>query len=477
MSSGTTQSAAEEPDTEALIADLVENGRAAMAAIADYDQEQVDQLARAAGWAVYQDERCQEISEIAVESTGLGKVEDKYQKKRRKIAGALDEMLGEPTVGVVERDEENELVEIAKPVGVVGAVVPSTNPGATPTLLTMMALNSRNAIILSPSPRGLAVCETVVDYIHDELERIGAPTDLVQLVPPPVSKAKTYELMDQCDLLQVTGSHDNVISGQESGTPNYCVGEGNPVSIVDETADVEAAAERIATSKSFDHSTSCSSEGSAAIVEEVYEETVAALEAEGGYLLDDEDRDRIEEMLFPEGAGSLNGEALASPPRELCDLAGIDDPGAREADFLMTEGRGTGPEYPLCGEKITPVLNVYRVETVEEAFQLTREILDYEGAGHSAGIHTGDEERARRAGEEIDVARLLVNQIHSFSNGGNYANGLGSTLSEGAGTWGGNQLDENVNFEKFYQTTTVTRPIEDATEPDPEDLFAPYPGT
>jgi sulfoacetaldehyde dehydrogenase len=318
------------------------------------------------------------------------------------------------------------------------------------------------------------VCEKVVEYIHDELEKLGAPKDLVQMVPTPVSKAKTYELMDQCDLLQVTGSHDNVISGQESGTPNYCVGEGNPVSIVDETVDVEAAAERIATSKSFDHSTSCSSEGNAAIVDEVYEETVAALEAEGGYMLDDEGREKIEEMLFPEGAGSLNGEALASPPRELCDLAGIDDPEAREADFLMTEGQGTGPEYPLCGEKITPVLNVYRVEDVDEAFRLTREILDYEGAGHSAGIHTADDERAHRAGEEIDVARLLVNQIHSFSNGGHYANGLGSTLSEGAGTWGGNQLDENVSFEKFYQTTTVTRPIEDATEPDAEALFAPY---
>lgn len=446
-----------------------------MAEIADYDQSQVDQLARAAGWAVYEEERCRELSELAVESTGLGRVADKYQKKRRKIPGALDQLLGEPTVGVVEVDEEQNLTEIAKPVGVVGAVVPSTNPGATPTLLAMMAVNSRNAIVFSPSPRGNAVCQQVVEWVREELARIGAPRDLVQIVPPPVSKDRTYELMEQVDLLQVTGSSDNVRAGQESGTPNYCVGKGNPVSIVDETADVAAAAERIATSKSFDHSTSCSSEGNAAIVDEVYEETLAALTANGGYMCDDEERRKLRETLFPDGDGSLNPDALASPPSALAELADLESDAAREAEFLMTEGTGTGPEHPLSGEKITPVLNVFRVSDVAAAFELTREILAYEGAGHSAGIHTTDPERARRAGEEIDVARLLVNQIHSFSNGGNYRNGLGSTLSEGGGTWGGNQLDENVDFRKFYQTTTVSRVIEDAEEPDPAELFAPYP--
>lgn len=445
-----------------------------MASVADYDQAAADDLARAVGWAVYQEDHCRELSELAVETTGLGDAADKYQKKRRKITGALDEMLGEPTVGVVERDAANGLVEVAKPVGVVGAVVPSTNPGATPTLLSMMAVKSRNAVVLSPSPRGLAVCEQVVEWVRDELDRVGAPRDLVQMLPPPVSKEKTYALMDQVDLLQVTGSGDNVRAGQESGTPNYCVGEGNPVAIVDETADIDAAAERIATSKSFDNGTSCSSEGNAAIVEDSYEATLAALEREGGHMLGDGDRRRLRETLFPHGHGSLNADAIARSPAELAELAGIEDHGAWEADFLMVEGRGVGPEYPLSGEKIAPVLNVFQVEDVEAAFALTRSILEYEGAGHSAGIHTTSEERARRAGEKIDVARLLVNQVHAFSNGGNYANGLGSTLSEGAGTWGGNQLAENVNFEKFFQTTTVTRRIPDATEPDPEELFAPH---
>ena len=453
----------------------VQRARDAMDDVADYDQEQADELVRAVGWAAYERERCRELSELAVETTGLGDVDDKFAKKRRKIPGAMAEMLGEETIGVVDVDEEHNLVEIAKPVGVVGAVVPSTNPGATPALLTMMAVKSRNAIVLSPSPRGRQVCERFVEYVHEQLAAVGAPRNLVQLLPTPITKDKTYELMDRVDVLQVTGSADNVRAGQESGTPNYCVGKGNPVGIVDETADVSAAAERIATSKSFDNSTSCSSEGNVVIVDDVYEETVRALEDAGGYTCDGAQRRKLRELLFPDGE-TLNADALAVPPAELTEMAGIDDPSASAAEFLMVRGRGVGPDYPLAGEKITPVLNVFRVGDIEEAFALTREILDYEGAGHSTSIHTSDRDRAVRAGREIDVARLLVNQVHSHSNGGRYDNGLGATLSEGAGTWGGNQLDENVTYEQFYQTTTVTRPIPDATEPDPEALFEPYLG-
>ncbi len=456
-----------------LVSTCVQRARDAMDEVADYDQEQADELVRAVGWAVYEEERCRELSELAVETTGLGDVDDKFAKKRRKIPGALAEMLGEETVGVVDIDEERNLVEVAKPVGVVGAVVPSTNPGATPALLAMMSVKSRNAVVLSPSPRGRQVCERVVEHAREQLAAVGAPRDLVQLLPTPITKDRTYELMEQVDLLQVTGSADNVRAGQESGTPNYCVGKGNPVGIVDETADVAAAADRIAASKSFDNSTSCSSEGNVVIVDDIYEETVRELERAGGYVCDDAQRRRLRELLFPDGE-TLNADALAIPPAELTEMAGIDDPSAAAAEFLMVRGRGVGPDHPMAGEKITPVLNVFRVDDVDEAFALTREILDYEGAGHSASIHTSDRDRAVRAGREIDVARLLVNQIHSHSNGGRYDNGLGETLSEGAGTWGGNQLDENVTYEQFYQTTTVTRPIPDATEPDPEALFEPY---
>lgn len=440
--------------------------------IADYDQEEVDELIQAIAWAIYEEDRAREISEMAVRDTGFGNVEDKITKKRRKTAGTLDDLRGEPSVGVVERNEETGITEIAKPVGVVGAVVPSTNPGATPANLAMMALKGRNAIVVSPSPAGYSTAELVVEYIRDELEKVGAPRDLVQLLPGPVEKEKTYELMDRCDLLQVTGSASNVHRGERSGTPNYCVGEGNVVSIVDATADLEAAADRIAKSKTFDYATSCSSDNSAVIVELVYDDAIAALEAQGGYLCDAEERERLEKTMFPDGHGSLSGEVTAQPPDEIAVAADL-PPEARDADFFMVEGQGIGEEYPLSGEKLSVVLTLYEAADFDAALETTSDILAFEGSGHSCGLHTTDDDHRERIGHEINVARLLINQPQCFGNGGSFDNGLNFTLSMGAGIWGSNQTDENIDYTHFLNTTTVAETVE-PDEPSEEELFGSY---
>lgn len=445
-----------------------------MEAIEDYSQEEVDELVQAVGWAIYQDEHAEHISEVAVETSGLGKAEDKTAKKQRKIEGVLSDTLGEPSVGVIDRDEENGLVDIAKPVGVVGAVVPATHPGASPTALTMMALKGRNAIVLSPSPRGEEVCELVVEYIHEELERVGAPTDLVQMVPRPASKDKTYELMDKVDLLQVTGSASNVEAGETSGTPNYCVGEGNAVAIVEPTADLEVTAERIRKSQTVDYGTSCSSDNSAVLFEEIYDEALAALEEAGGYLCDAEERKKLRETMFPDGYGSLSMDVVAQAPGDIADVAGLESPEAREAEFFMVEGHGVGPDYPMSSEKLSSVVTIFQAADLDEALELTQEILAFEGSGHSCGIHTQDEETIQRTGEAIDVARVIVNQPHAYANGGWHKNGLPNTLSEGGGTWAGNQIAGNVDYENFIQTTTIARRLEDADRPSVDELFASY---
>jgi sulfoacetaldehyde dehydrogenase len=470
MSVQTDASSDHEPT--AVVAELIENAEAAMAEIGDYDQEYTDELVQAVAWAVYPEEHAREISEVAVETTGLGNVDDKVSKKRRKTKGTLSDVLGEPSVGVIDRDEESGLVEIAKPVGVVGAVVPSTNPGATPANLAMMALKGRNAIVLSPSPGGVETCELVVEYIHEELEKVGAPTDLVQMVPRPIDKATTYELMDRVDLLQVTGSASNVERGEQSGTPNYCVGEGNAVSVVDSTADLPATAERIQQSKTFDYATSCSSDNSAVVVEDVYEDFLAALEAEGGYVCDEDERAKLEATMFPEGHGSLSGEVVGQPPADIAAAADL-GPEAQEASFFVAEGEGVGPDHPLSGEKISVVLTVYETPDFEAALDRTGEILDFEGTGHSCGLHTTSEEHIERIGHEVDVARLLINQPQCYGNGGNFDNGLDFTLSMGAGTWGGNQTDENINYTHFLNMTTVSRPIPEDV-PSDEAMFGSY---
>lgn len=459
--------------SEKLVAQTLERSYDAMKKINEYDQTEVDELVQGIAWAICEDNRARELSELAVKETGFGNVPDKINKKKRKTRGTLQEILGEPSVGVINRDEDLGLTEYANPVGVVGAVVPSTNPSATATNLTMMSIKGRNGIVLSPSPSAQKVIDRLVEYIHAELRKLGAPTDLVQMIPGAVSKDKTHALMEQCDLLQVTGSANNVEYGQRSGTPNYCVGEGNAVSIIDSSADLEQAAENIMLSKTFDNATSCSSDNSVVIVDDIYEEALAQLEDAGGYLCETGERNRIEQALFPDGHGSLNGDLIARPVSELASAANIELDDNKETSFLMIKARGVGPQHPLSGEKLSLVLTVYRAEDIESAIKMTTNILDYEGAGHSCCLHTTIDEHIDRVGQSVPVCRVMINQPTCYGNGGNFNNGMPFTLSMGGGTWGGNQLDENLQYTHFINRTTVAEKIE-PNEPDDDELFGSY---
>jgi sulfoacetaldehyde dehydrogenase len=216
---------AKEADADSTIAELVSRARAAMGVFEHYDQERVNEVVQAVAWAIIKRENAEELARLAVEDTGLGKYEDKVNKNRRKSLGTLRDLL-DPTarsVGVIEVDEEKGITKIAKPVGVVAAVTPSTNPAATPANKTMMALKGRNAIIIAPSPKGASTCKLLLRYIHEELSKVGAPLDLVQALPR-VDKELAHELMRQADFVTVTGSANNVRAGQTSGTPNACGG-------------------------------------------------------------------------------------------------------------------------------------------------------------------------------------------------------------------------------------------------------------
>ncbi len=464
---------ASEADADRTIAELVSRARAAMEIFEHYDQEQVDEVVQAVAWAIIKRENAEELARLAVEDTGLGKYEDKVDKNQRKSLGTLRDLL-EPTarsVGVIEVDEEKGITKIAKPVGVVAAVTPSTNPAATPANKTMMALKGRNAIIIAPSPKGASTCKLLLRYIHEELAKVGAPLDLVQALPR-VDKELAYELMKQADFVTVTGSANNVRAGQTSGTPNACVSAGNVVSVVDSTAEIEEAASKIRTSKTFDYGTSCSNDNSVVIETSVYEEMVEALIREGGYLCDDEERALLEEALWPGGV-KRNAGTLCKAPSVIAEVAGLENPEAREASFFMVEGKGVGEEDPFSGEKLSVVLTVYEAADFDEALDLTGRILDYVGRGHSCGLHTTSEANIERIGLEMNVCRLLINQIQVFGNGGSFDNGLGFTLSMGGGSWAGNNIDENLSFRHFLNITRVSRTIP-AVVPTEDELLGSY---
>lgn len=297
------------------VARLLRKGREAMDEVASYDQEQVDEVVQAVAWAIVEQGNAEELARISVEATGLGNFEDKVVKNQRKNLGTLRDLM-EPSaksVGVIEVDEERGLTKIAKPVGVVAAVTPSTNPAATPANKTMMALKGRNAIVVAPSPKGASTCRLLLDYIHRELDKIGAPRDLVQMLPE-VNKEFTNELMRQADFVTVTGSANNVRAGQTSGPPNACVSAGNVVSVVDATAEIDEAARKIKQSKIFDYGTSCSNDNSVVIEDAVYDRTVEALEAQGGYLCDAEEKQRLQRPCGPR-RGSAGPKRSPSLPR------------------------------------------------------------------------------------------------------------------------------------------------------------------
>ncbi len=457
-------------DEKAIVDDLVARARAAMRNFESADQARVDEAVTALAWSIYKPERAEELARLAVEDTGLGNVPDKVVKNQRKTFGTLRDLLRVRTVGVIEEDPAKGIVKYAKPVGVVGAVTPSTNPAATPVNKAMMAVKGRNAVIVAPSPTGWTTTARTVEYMRAELERIGLPADLVQVLPKPVTKEMTQALMRAVDLVVVTGSQNNVRAAYSSGTPAIGVGAGNVPVIVDSSADLDDAARKICASKIFDNATSCSSENSVTILADVYDEAIAALERAGGYRASPEERARIEAELWK--GGKLNRALIARGMDVIAEACGLPEEAAR-ARFVMVEDDGVGPDHPFSGEKLSLVLTVYRAENFEEAKRNVRAILDYQGAGHSVGIHTAELARARELAEELDVVRVLVNQAHTFGNGGSFTNGLNFTLSMGCGTWAGNSISENLNWRHFINVTHLVTEIPE-DKPTEEELFGAY---
>ncbi|MCM3568047.1 acylating sulfoacetaldehyde dehydrogenase [Neobacillus mesonae] len=460
-----------EVNVQETVSEMVRKAKAAMNSFYNYSQEQVDEVVQAVAWAIYKPGHAEKLAEIALKDTGLGRYEDKVTKKRRKTLGTLRDLKGEKSVGIINIDEAKGITEIAKPVGVVAAVVPSTNPGATPANIAMMALKGRNAIIIAPSPKGHSTSQLLLQYIHEEFEKIGAPKDLFQILPAPVNKAITKELMSQADFVTVTGSANNVRNGQTCGKPNACVGAGNVVSIVDASANIEETARRIFLSKTFDNATSCSNDNSVVIEEAVYDQMIEALEKQGGYLCNAEEKKRLQEAMWIDG--KRNPRTTAKDPNVIAKEAGLDNVNAQNASFFMVKETGVGKDYPFSGEKLAVVLTVYKAKDFQEAMKLTKKILNYQGKGHSCGLHTTNEKHIEQIGYEMDVCRLLINQVQVYGNGGNFNNGLNFTLSMGGGSWGGNNIGENLSYKHFLNITRVSRVIPEVV-PTEEELWGNY---
>ncbi len=456
---------------ETTMAALMSRARYAQSLIANYSQTRIDQLCYAAGWAIMEPTRNRTLAELAVSETGLGNVADKIAKNHRKTLGLLRDVANVKTVGIIADNPVTGITEVARPIGVIGAITPSTNPGATPANNIINALKGGNAIILAPSPKGAKVCAKLIEFIYEEFDKISAPHDLVQMLPRPVEKSMTHQLMAAVDLVVATGSQSNVRAAYSSGTPALGVGAGNVAVIIDADADaaLSTAAEKIALSKCFDNATSCSSENALVIMDSVYDAMIDALKASGGRLLYHTQKDALQRALFFRNV--LNPSLIAKSGPHLAQMIGLMD--SKDAKFLIAEETGIGADFPFSWEKLSPVLTVYRASDFGHAARIVSEMYAYQGAGHSVGYHGSNTAHINFLARTLPVARVIVNQPHAMATGGSFENGLPFSLSMGCGSWAKNSFSENLHWRHFINITRIARPIP-ANEPSVEAIFERY---
>ncbi len=437
------------------IANLVARAHAAQQQIEHYTQEQVDDLIRAMVWSVARPGVAEEIAQFTVDETQLGNYAGKFLKIQRKTRATLMDIINDKSVGVLEEDPERMIVKIAKPMGVIGALAPSTNPEATPVIKAIHAIKGRNAIIVAPHPRAKLTNKKICDLMREALVKMGAPADLVIAIEVP-SLETTNELMKQCDRVLATGGGAMVTAAYSSGTPALGVGVGNAVITVDDTADLDDAAEKIHMSKTLDLAASCSSDNSVILIDTIYDQMLEKLQAKGGYLVSEHEKAKLQKALWDD-EGHLNTDIVAQPAETIAAKAGIAIPDGTE--FFIVPETGWGPEHPFSGEKLSVVMALYHAHDIDHAVALTNHIQGYQGQGHSCGIYSTSDANIMKLAEATKTSRVMVNQPQAASNSGNLWNGMRQTFSLGCGSWGGNGTNHNISWRDLINETWVSKPL------------------
>ena len=449
------------------VAALIARSRAAQAQIADATQEQVDRWIRGMVYAVANQPTAERIAQHTVDETQLGNYDGKYLKIFRKTRATLMDIIDDKSVGVIEEDRTRNLIKIAKPVGVIGALSPSTNPEATPVIKAISAVKGRNSIIVAPHPRAKITNKIICDLMRDALVKMGAPADLVIAIEVP-SVEKTNELLRQCDRILATGGSPMVKAAYSSGTPALGVGVGNAVITVDDTADLDDAAQKIRLSKTLDLAASCSSDNAVVLLDAIYDTMLAKLVGQGGYVVSADEKQKLENTIWVDG--HINAKAVAQTADHIAGMAGFAIPEGKV--FFIVPETGAGADHPFSGEKMTVTMALYRVKDIDEAIALTNEIQAYQGQGHSCGIYSTSDANILKLAMGTKTSRVMVNQPQSASNSGNLWNGMRQTFSLGCGSWGGNGTNNNITWEDLVNVTWVSKPLAVAKQlPSDEALF------
>lgn len=461
--STTDSSTATDPEIAALVA----RAREAQAGFESFSQEQVDAIVRDIGKHVY--DNAEKLARMAVDETGIGVYEDKVLKKKGKARAIWNSLKGKRSRGIIDEDPETNLIYVAKPMGVVGAVTPITNPVVTPMCNGMFALKTGNSVIFAPHPKAQMCAEHLTEEFMRIVKAHGGPDDLIQVVRDG-SVTKTQQLMQSVDVVVATGGGAMVKSAYSSGKPSFGVGAGNVPVIIDRGVDLGEAVDKIITGAAFDNGIICSHEQFVLTPQEYFDETVGAFTASGKvwYTDDPAQVQRLREVVFP--GGHLNKDVVGVSAREIGAMAGIDVPAS--ARLILLPARGAGEEDILAREKLCPVVAILPYQTFAEAVQKAKANLLVEGAGHSAALHSHDDDNIRHAGLELPISRLVVNQPSSLTAGGSLTNGFAPTTTLGCGSWGGNSISENLDYKHLMNVSRIGKVITHKPAPTDEEIWA-----
>lgn len=455
-----------ETDSRTYIDGYISRARKAQEIFEKMTQEQVDEAVKIIGKVVYDNAKF--LAEIAVEETGMGNVEDKTAKNKQKSKIIWNNLKGKKSRGILDTDETTGITRIAKPVGVVAAITPCTNPIVTPMSNAMFALKCGNAIIITPHHKAIKCSTKTVDMINEKLAEAGMPENLIQILDQQ-SRENTRTLISSADVVVATGGAGMVNAAYSSGRPALGVGAGNVQCIIDEGYDYKEAVPKIIAGRTFDYGIICSGEQSVICPESDFDAIMAEFKAGGAYIINDPAQlEKIRGALFQED-GKPNRHSVGQSPANVAKLAGIDIPD--DTKIIVAVAEGTAVSDPLGGEKMAPVIAAYKYSTLEEGVNIARENLEKEGKGHSVSFHSDSEEHIEYVGTQLCVSRFVINQICASSAGGSFWNGLAPTNTLGCGSWGHNSISENLDYKHLMNISRIARYMPDNYVPTDEELW------
>lgn len=430
----------------------IERVRKAQKIFSTYTQEQVDKIFRASALAVNK-ERIP-LAKLAVEETGMGVIEDKVIKNHYASEYIYNKYRDAKTCGVIEDNKDYGTKRIAEPIGVVAAVIPTTNPTSTAIFKTLLALKTRNGIIISPHPRAKKSTIEAAKLVLEAAVKAGAPEDIISWIDVP-SLEMTNLLMREADIILATGGPGMVRSAYSSGKPAIGVGAGNTPAIIDDSADIVLAVNSIVHSKTFDNGMICASEQSVVVLDGVYDKVKAEFSARGCYFLNDDEKDKVRKTILING--SLNAKIVGQSAYRIAELAGVTVPDGTK--ILIGEVESTDLSEEFAHEKLSPVLAMYRASDIGDAFSKAERLIEDGGYGHTSSIYLDiktQQDKLKEFQSRMKTCRILVNTPSSQGGIGDLYNfNLAPSLTLGCGSWGGNSISENVGVKHLLNIKTV----------------------